>query len=64
MPKEIKDKEQFSKLLKDADEVRVFRMGEGAKVKARMKDGLYTFKTSAEEADLMVKGLKAPVLEF
>lgn len=64
MPKEIKDKEQFDKLLKDADEVRVSRKGEEAKVKARTKDALYTFKTSTEEADSLVKGLKAPVVEY
>ena len=64
MPKEIKDKEQFQKLLENAAEVRVARRGDEAKVKVRTDDILYTFKTTTEEADAMVKGLKAPVVEF
>jgi hypothetical protein len=64
MPKEIKDKEQFEKLLESAAEVRVARHGDDAKVKARTEGVLYTFKTTSEEADAMVKGLKAPVVEF
>ncbi len=64
MPKEIKDKEQFEKMLESADEVRVSRSGDEAKVKVRTRDGLYTFKTTTEDADALIKGLKAPVVEF
>jgi hypothetical protein len=64
MPKEIKVKEQFEKLLEGADEIRVTRRGDDAKVKARTKSGLFTFKTSSEEADSLVKGTKVPVVEF
>jgi hypothetical protein len=64
MPIEIKAKEQFEKLLPTATEVRVARRGDDAKVKIRTKEALYTFKTTAAEADAMVKGLKTPVVEF
>ncbi len=64
MPKEIKSKEQFEKLLESATEVRVSRKGDGAKVKLRTKEALYTFRTTAEDADSMVKGAKVPVTEF
>ncbi len=64
MPREITTKEQFAKLLEDATEVRVAREGDQAKVKLRTKDALYTFKTTSEDADALVKGVKKPVLEF
>lgn len=64
MPKEIKDKEQFEKLLDDATEVRVSRAGEEAKVKVRTKRALYTFKTTTEEADSIIKGVKPPIVEY
>ena len=64
MPKELKNKEEFQKLLESATEVRVARSGEQAKVKLRTKRGLFTFKTTAEDADALVKGIKAPVVEF
>ncbi len=64
MPREVKDKEQFGKLMEGATEVRVSRRGDEAKVKLRTKDALYTFKTTTEEADSMLKGAKIPVVEF
>ena len=64
VPKELRSKEEFQKLLESATEVRVARSGEQAKVKLRTKTGLFTFKTTAEEADALVKGIKAPVIEF
>jgi len=64
MPKEIKDKVQFDRLLEGATEVRVTRRGDEAKVKLRTKEALYTFKTTTEEADSMLKGAKAPIVEF
>jgi ribosomal L38e-like protein len=64
MPKEIKDKGQFEKLLESATEVRIARNGEAAKLKVRARDVLYTFKTTGAEADAMVKGTKATVVEF
>jgi len=64
MPKEITDKSQLDKLLETAIEVRVSRNGDNAKVKVRAKDALYTFKTTGAEADSIIKGIKAPVVEF
>jgi hypothetical protein len=42
----------------------VVRNEETAKVKIRTKRGLYTFKTTGEEADLLLKGIKVPVVKF
>ncbi len=64
MPKEIKQKDEFSTLLQSATLVRVVKRGDQAKVKARTKDLLYTFKTTSEEADAMTKGLKVTVEEY
>ncbi|MDA4123862.1 MAG: hypothetical protein OK438_00235 [Thaumarchaeota archaeon] len=63
MPKELKNKEEFEKVLESAQEVRVVKAGDGAKVKLRTKDTLYTFKTTSEEADSLVKSTKVPVVE-
>ena len=64
MPKELKSKDEFQKLLGLATEVRVHREGEEAKLKLRTREALYTFKTTSEEADTLVKGIKTPVVEF
>lgn len=64
MPKELKSKDEFQKLLESATEVRVSRKGDEAKVKLRTKEALYTFKTTGADADALIKGLKTPVVEF
>jgi Ribosomal L38e protein family len=64
MPREIKTKEEFEKLLGSATEVRVSKSGNAAKVKLRTREALYTFRTTAEEADTLAKGAKVPVQEF
>jgi len=64
MPKEIKDKAQFDKLLAAATEVRVSRHNDDAKIKVRTKDALYTFRTTGDEADAIIKGIKTPVVEY
>jgi len=64
MPSELKSKEDFTKILEDATEVRVVRDGDNAKVKVRTKDALFTFKTTTEDADALIKGLKIPVAEY
>ena len=64
MPKEVTSKEEFEKMLGSATEIRVARHADSAKVKLRTKAGLFTFKTTSEEADSLVKGAKAPVIEF
>ena len=64
MPRELKSKEEFEKLLDSATEVRVSRHGDDAKVKLRTKDALYTFKTKGKDVDALTKGLKTPIVEF
>ena len=64
MPRELRSKDAFQKLLDSATEVRVTRDGDDAKIKLRTKEALYTFKTTGAEADTLIKGLKAPVVEF
>ena len=64
MPKEITSKEKFENLFESATEIRVARLGDKAKVKLRTKGALYTFTTTSEEADSMIKGTKTPVVEF
>ena len=64
MPREVTSKEDFEKMMEGATEIRVSRHGDSAKVKLRTKEGLFTLKTTTEEADAMVKGAKVPVLEF
>lgn len=64
MPKEVTSKEEFLKLLEGADEVRVARDGENAKVKVRSHGLLHTFKTTTEDAESIIKGLKAEIVEY
>lgn len=64
MPKELKSEDEFQKLLEAATEVRVSKKGEQAKVKLRTEGTLYTYKTTADAADSLVKGLKIPVVEL
>jgi len=64
MPKELKSRDEFQKLLDSATEVRIKRDGDNAKIKLRTKDTLYTYKTTSAETDSLTKGLKAPLVEF
>ena len=64
VPKELKSKDEFEKLLGTAVELRVSRKGDAAKIKLRTKDALFTFKTTTEDADAVIKGAKIPVVEF
>ena len=64
MPREIKTKEEFQKILPAATEVRVVRGEETAKVKLRTATRLYTYETKAADVDALLKGIKTPVVEF
>ena len=64
MPKEIRDKDAFEKLLEQAVEVRIVRVGADAKVKLRTPGTLYTLKTTSEDADSLTKGVKVPIVEI
>jgi hypothetical protein len=64
LPSELKSKEEFQKLLESAEEVRVVRSGDNAKLKLRSKGSLVTYKTTTAEADELTKGLKIDVVEY
>jgi len=64
VPREIANKEDFTRLLAQATEVRIVRAGDSAKVKLRTPNLLYTFKTTSEEADSLMKGVKVPIQEL
>jgi hypothetical protein len=65
MPRELKHSEQFQKLIPKAVELRVFRDEEFVKLKLRTPDYLYTYKTSEDEADDIIKSAKdLDVIEF
>ena len=64
MPREIKSKEEFQKLLPTAYEIRVSRKGDTAKIKLRTEDRLYTYKTTEADVAVLTKGTKTPVVEF
>ncbi len=64
MPKELKSQDEFDRILEHATEVRVSRKGDQAKIKLRTRESLYTFKTTSEGADSIIKGIKTPVFEF
>ena len=64
MPREIRSKEEFEKLLESATEIRVVKDGDSAKVKLRTNDLLYTFKTTEAEVESLTKGTKIPVVEY
>jgi hypothetical protein len=64
VPKEIANKEDFTRLLAKATEVRIVRAGDSVKVKLRTRDALYTFKTTSDEAVSLTKGTKVPIQEL
>ena len=64
MPREIRSKEEFEKLLPSASEIRVVKSGDNAKIKLRTKTRLYTYQTTSADADSIAKGTKTPVVEF
>ena len=66
MPMEIKDKDEFIRLLDNAKKVIVVRrLPEYIKIKARLKRRLYTIKlTSEEEAEEILKNVKAEIEEY
>jgi hypothetical protein len=64
VPREIKSKDAFLKLLDTAIELRMRKSDGGAKLKLRTPGILYTFKTSSEEADSLTKGTKVEVVEY
>ena len=64
MPREITSKEEFAEMLDKAIEVRMVRFDDGAKLKIRTHEKLFTFRTTVEVAESLTKGLKIPVREI
>jgi len=65
LPKELKSSEQFQKLMPSAVELRVVRQKESVKLKLRTPNYLYTFKTSEDEAEDLIKNAKEiEVIEY
>ncbi len=65
MPKELRNAEQFQKLMPRAVELRVVREKESVKLKLRTPDVLYTFRTNGEEAEDLIKSAKEiEVIEY
>lgn len=64
MPREIYSSEEFKTLLEKAEECRVVRRGDVVKIKLRTPKMLYTYKTNKEEADKLLKEVKAKVVEI
>jgi hypothetical protein len=59
MPKEIRNSAQFQGLMSKGIELRVVRLDdEVVKLKLRTPDYLYTFKTTEDEADGLIKNAK------
>ena len=64
MPREVHSSEEFKGLLEKAEECRVVRRGDLVKIKLRTHKMLYTFKTNKEEADTLLKDVKAKIVEI
>ena len=64
MPIEIKSEDEIEGLLEKAEEIRVVRNGDSSKLKLRTADRLYTFKTTEDKIDSLIKGTKTPIVEL
>ena len=64
MARELKNKQEFEKMLSSAKEIRIVRAADGVKVKIRSDDYLYTLKTTEEEAEALIKGAKVDIIEY
>lgn len=65
MPLQVRTKEEVEAMIEKATEIRVVKgKGESVKVKLRTPKALYTYVTSAAEADELTKGLKTPIIDF
>ena len=58
MPRQIRNAEQFQKLVTKAHECRVVRSSAGVKLKLRTPERLYTYSTNEDEAEDLLKSLK------
>lgn len=58
MPKELRNAEQFEKLIPNGLELRVLRSKDNVKLKLRTPEYLYTFKTNSDQAESIIKNAK------
>jgi hypothetical protein len=58
MPKELRSSEEFEKQIAKALELRVVRAKDNVKLKLRTPEYLYTFKTTEDEAEDIIKKAK------
>ena len=64
MPIEIKDKEQFIELSKDAKECRIKKNKDSTKLKLRTEKYLYTLKLESTGAQEVIGKLNCPTIEI
>ncbi|MEM0075644.1 MAG: 50S ribosomal protein L38e [Nitrososphaerota archaeon] len=64
MPRQVFDAKLFKRLIEKADEIRVVRLKDAVKVKARTKKSLYTYVAEPSEADRLLRNLSKPVVEI
>lgn len=62
MPAEIFDEKKFLEIAKRAKECRVKRSGDVVKLKLRTSSKLYTYKTSPEKAENLIKQITCPIV--
>jgi hypothetical protein len=58
LPRQLHNVEQFQKVLPKAIELRVVRGKESVKLKLRTPEYLYTYRTSEDEAEDLLKNAK------
>ena len=63
MPREVKSREEFLKIAEYARECRVKRLRDVVKLKLRTRRYLYTYKTTPEEAEDLLKHVKCEIVE-
>jgi large subunit ribosomal protein L38e len=64
MPVEIKDKDQFIELSKDATECRIKKNKDSTKLKLRTGKYLYTLKLDSTSAQEVIGKLNCPTIEI
>jgi hypothetical protein len=64
MPTEITDEKQFVELAKKAHSCRIKKTETSVKLKLRTAGMLYTFKTTPENAEKLLKGLEIQKIEL
>jgi large subunit ribosomal protein L38e len=64
LPREIFDESEFLELAEKSIHCRVKRLRDEVKLKLRTKKTLYTYKTSPEEAERLLKSVNCEIIEL